>query len=170
MKNLKTPMALAILLAAAPAVNAADLTITGDIKDTTCTAAITGGVAIDMGSMDLEDLKKNDRIGGRDLDVTVACPGASGSQDVAVKFSGVSTSDGGLTLSATSTATGVSYKIYDVAGDQMLINSAPARFVTVDGTTSQTIKHSVWYAKADAAVEPEAGSANATAQMDIVYK
>ncbi|KAG1369064.1 hypothetical protein G6F59_018746 [Rhizopus arrhizus] len=74
MKNLKTPMALAILLAAAPAVNAADLTITGDIKETTCTAAITGGVAIDMGSMDLEELKKNDRIGGRDLDVTVASP------------------------------------------------------------------------------------------------
>ncbi|WP_161490388.1 fimbrial protein [Stenotrophomonas maltophilia] len=169
MKNLKTPMALAILLATAPAVNAADLTITGEIKDTTCTAAIGGGVAIDMGSLDLTDLNGSDRIGGRDLDVSVSCPGASGSQDVAVKFSGISTSDGGLSLTAASTAKGVSYKIYDVAGDQLPINSAPAVYVRVDGTSAQVIKHSVWYAKTGAD-DAEAGSAIANAQMDIIYK
>ncbi len=170
MKNLKTPMALAILLAAAPAVNAADLTITGEVVETTCAATIGGGVAITMGKLDLEDLKKNDRIGGRDLDVSVACPGASGSQDVAVKFSGLSTADGGLSLTAASTAKGVSYKIYDVAGDQLKVNDAPTRFVTVDGTTSQTLKHSVWYAKTGVADDAEAGTALATAQMDIIYK
>lgn len=170
MKNLKTPMALAMLLAASSAVNAAELTITGDIKETTCTATIAGGVSIAMGSLDLEDLKANDRIGGRDMDVSVACPGASGSQDVAVKFSGVSTSDGGLSTTAASTARGVSYKIYDAAGDQLLINGAPARFVAVDSTTPQTIKHSVWFARTGAADDTAAGTVVANAQMDIIYK
>lgn len=163
-------IALATLLAVGPAANAADLTISGDIKETTCAASITGGTAITMGSLDLEDLKSNDRIGGRDLDVSVACPGASGSLDVAVKFSGVSTSEGGLSTTAASTATGVSYKLYDSAGTQLLINGAPTRFVSVDGTTPQTIKHSVWFARTGAVADIKAGTAVANAQMDLIYK
>jgi len=146
MKNLKTPMALAILLAAAPAVNAADLTITGEIVETTCTATINGGVAVTMGKMDLEDLKGNDRIGRRDLDVEVACPGASGSHDVAVKFSGPTTADGALELT-TGGAAGVAYKIFDTTDTQLKINTAPTQFVNVTDTAPNTVKHSVWYTK-----------------------
>ncbi|MFV1847193.1 fimbrial protein [Stenotrophomonas maltophilia] len=170
MKNLKTPMALAILLAAAPAVNAADLTISGEIVETTCTATINGGVAVTMGKMDLEDLKGSDRIGRRDLDVEVACPGASGSHDVAVKFSGPTTADGALALTAASAAKGVAYKIFDTTDTQLKINTAPTQFVNVTDTASNIVKHSVWYTKTGAAADVEAGSANATAQMDIVYK
>ncbi|EED40222.1 fimbrial protein [Stenotrophomonas sp. SKA14] len=169
MKNLKTPMALAILLAAAPAVNAADLTITGEIVETTCTATINGGVAVTMGKMDLEDLKGNDRIGRRDLDVEVACPGASGSHDVAVKFSGPTTADGALELT-TGGAAGVAYKIFDTTDTQLKINTAPTQFVNVTDTAPNTVKHSVWYTKTGAADDVVAGVANATAQMDIVYK
>lgn len=170
MKSLKTPMALAVLLAAAPTVNAADLTITGEIVETTCTATINGGVAVAMGKMDLEDLKSDDRIGRRDLDVAVACPGAAGSHDVAVKFSGSSTADGGLALTAASDAEGVAYKIYDSTDTLLKINSAPTQFVTVTDTAPQTVKHSVWYTKTGAAADVVAGTANATAQMDIAYK
>jgi len=169
MKTLMTPMALAILMAT-PLAYAADLNITGEILETTCAATIGGGVSVPMGKLDLEDLKANDRIGGRDLDVSVACPGASGSQDVAVKFSGVSTAEGGLSLTAASTAVGVSYKIYDAAGTQLNINSAPTRFVTVDGSGAQILKHSVWYALVGDPDDAEAGTANATAQMDIIYR
>jgi type 1 fimbria pilin len=170
MKNLKTPMALAVLLATAPAVNAADLTISGEIVETTCTATINGGVAVAMGKMDLEDLKGADRIGRRDLDVAVACPGAAGSHDVAVKFSGPSTADGALALTAASGAKGVAYKIYDTADTHLKVNTAPTQFVNVSDAAPQTVKHSVWYTKTGTAAELEAGSANATAQMDIVYK
>ncbi len=168
MKNLKTPMALAILLAAAPAVNAADLTITGKIEQTSCTAVINGGVAVAMGKMDIEDLKNNKRIGRRDLDVEVACPGASGSHDVAVKFSGSSTADGALALTAASDAEGVAYEIYDSTDTLLKVNTAPTQFVNVTDTAPQTIKHAVWYAKTGATLV--AGDANATAQMDIIYK
>ncbi|WP_159095057.1 fimbrial protein [Stenotrophomonas sp. ZAC14A_NAIMI4_1] len=170
MKNLKTPMALAILLAAAPAVNAADLTISGEIVETTCIATINGGVAVAMGKMDLEDLKGAERIGRRDLDVAVACPGAAGSHDVAVKFSGSSTADGALALTAASAAEGVAYKIYDSTDTLLKINNAPTQFVNVTDTVPATLKHSVWYTKTGAAADLVAGSANATAQMDIVYK
>ncbi|MEG2805167.1 fimbrial protein [Stenotrophomonas sp.] len=169
MKILLTPFALAALLGAHSA-NAADLTITGEIVESTCTAAINGNLDVLMGKMDLEDLKTNNRIGRRDLDVTVACPGASGSQDVAVKFSGTANADGSLGLTAASTAKGVSYMIYDASDAQLAINGAPTQFVTVTGTGSQTLKHSVWYSKTTAAADTEAGTANATAQMDIIYK
>ncbi len=170
MKNLKTPMTLAILLAAAPAVNAADLNITGEIVQTTCKATINGGVAVAMGKMDMEDLKGADRIGHSDLDVAVACPGATGSHDVAVKFSGPATAEGALALSATSAAKGVAYKIYDTTDTLLKINNAPTQFVNVTDTAPATIKHSVWYSKTGAIDDLKAGSANATAQMDIVYK
>jgi len=171
MKNLKTPMALAILLAAAPAAYAADLTISGEVMETTCTAAINGGADVKMAKVDMEELKTADRVGGQDVNVTISCPGASGSEEVAVKFTQtLSTPDGGLTLTPTSVAKGVSYKIYDEGGQQLRVNAMPTRFVTVDGTSSQTLKHTVWYAKSGAAADVEAGSANATAQMDIVYK
>lgn len=169
MKNLKTPIALAILLAAAPAVNAANLTISGEIVETTCTATINGGLAVAMGKMDLEDLKGSDRIGRRDLDVAVACPGATGSHDVAVQFSGPATADGALELTAGG-ATGVAYKIYDSTDTQLKINNAPTQFVNVTDSAPQTLKHSVWYTKTGAAADVVAGVANATAQMDIVYK
>lgn len=170
MKNLKTPMALAILLAAAPAVNAADLTISGEIVETTCTAVINGGVAVAMGKMDLEDLKGADRIGRRDLDVEVACPGAAGAHDVAVKFSGPATADGALALTAASGAEGVAYKIFDSTDTLLKINNAPTQFVNVTDTAPQTLKHSVWYSKTGAADDVVAGTAIANAQMDIVYK
>lgn len=170
MKNLKTPMALAILLAAAPAVNAADLTISGEIVETTCTATINGGVSVLMGKVDMEDLKRSDRIGRRDLDVSVACPGATGSHDVAVKFSGSSTADGALALTATSDAEGVAYKIFDSTDTLLRINGAPTQFVNVTDTAPQTVRHSVWYTKTGAAADVVPGVANATAQMDIVYK
>lgn len=170
MKNLKTPLALAILLAVAPAVNAADLTITGEIVETTCTAVINGGTSVDMGKMDLEDLKANDRIGRRDLNVDVACPGATGSHDVAVKFSGPATADGALELTGASGAQGVAYKIFDITDTLLKVNNAPTQFVNVTDTAPQTLKHSVWYSKTGAAADVQAGTAIAAAQMDIVYK
>jgi len=170
MNKMNTPMALAILLAVAPAVNAADLTITGQIVETTCTATIGGGTDIDMGKMDLETLRGNERTGRRDLDVTVSCPGATGSHDVAVRFSGLAEADGSLGLTAASTAAGVGYKIYDSADALLRVNTAPSQFVTVTDTSPQVVKHSVWYTKTGAAGDVEAGIANANAQMDIVYK
>lgn len=169
MKPLMTPIALAALLAAHTAV-AADLTITGEIVQTTCTAVINGNVDVLMGKMDLEDLKANDRIGRRDLDVTVACPGASGTQNVAVKFSGTANGDGSLGLTAASTAQGIGYTIYDANDVPLAINGAPTHFVAVTGTGAQTLRHSVWYSKTGAASAAQAGTANATAQMDIIYR
>jgi type 1 fimbria pilin len=170
MNNLKTPIALAILMAAAPVVNAADLTISGEIVETTCTATINGGAAVAMGKMDMEDLKRSDRIGRRDLDVAVACPGATGSHDVAVKFSGSATADGALALTAASAAEGVAYKIYDSTDTRLKVNNAPTQFVRVTDTAPATLRHSVWYAKTGAAASVVPGEAHATAQMDIVYK
>lgn len=170
MKNLKTPMALAILLAAAPAVNAADLTISGEVVATSCTATINGGVAVTMGKIDAQELKQNKRMGRRDLDVDVSCPGATGSYDVAVKFSGSSTADGALALTAASDAEGVAYEIYDSTDTLLKINTLPTEFVNVTPTVGNTVKHSVWYAKTGAADDVVAGEANATAQMDIIYK
>ncbi|ALA81165.1 fimbrial protein [Bacillus velezensis] len=171
MKNLKTPMALAILLAAAPAVNAADLTIEGEIRETTCKAEINGGVvAVIMDIVDMEDLKGSNRVGRRALDVTVDCTGASGSHDVAVKFTGVTTADGALALNATSDAEGVAYKIYDTNDKQLAINATPTEFVNVTAAAPQTLQHSVWYTKTGVADDVVAGKAYANAQMDIVYK
>lgn len=170
MNTLKTAMALSILLITAPAVNAADLTITGEIVETTCTATVNGGTSVAMGKMDLEELRANDRIGRRDLDIAVSCPGATGSHDVAVKFSGPATADGALDLSTGSTADGVAFKIFDTADTQLKINDAPTQFVTVTDTAPQTLRHSVWYSKSKPAADVGAGLATATAQMDIVYK
>jgi len=170
MKNLKTPMALAILLAAAPAVNAADVTITGEIKDTSCKATINGGLAVKMDKVDMEDLKNSNRVGRTALDVVVDCTGASGSQDVAVKFTGVSTADGALALNGTSDAEGVAYKLYDVNDKQLAINGTPTEFVNVSASAPQTLKHSVWYTKTGIADDVVAGQAIANAQMDIIYK
>ncbi|MDA5342063.1 fimbrial protein [Stenotrophomonas maltophilia] len=170
MKNLKTPMALAILLAAAPAVNAADLTISGEIMETTCAATIKGGLAVAMDKVDLEDLKGSNRVGRRALDVEVDCTGASGSHDVAVKFTGVTTADGALALDGTGDAEGVAFKIYDVNDDQLAINATPTEFVNVTASAPQTIQHSVWYTKTGIADDVVAGKAYAKAQMDIVYK
>lgn len=170
MKNLKTPMALAILLAAAPAVNAADLTITGEIKDTSCKATVNGGVAVTMHKVDLEDLKTSNRVGRTALDVVVDCTGASGSQDVAVKFTGATTPDGALALNGSSDAEGVAYKFYDVNDQPLAINGTPTEFVKVDASAPQILHHSVWYAKTGAAADVVAGQAIANAQMDIIYK
>lgn len=153
---------------AAPAAFAADLTISGEIVESTCTADIAGDVDVDMGKMDLVELNANDRIGRRDLDVTLACPGSGAAQELAVRFSGVANTDGSLALTAASSAVGVGYKIYDDADAQLRINTAPTRFVNVPADGSEVLKHSVWFCKTDAAAQ--AGTANATAQMDIVYK
>lgn len=170
MKNLKTPMALAILLAAAPAVNAADLTIQGEIKDTSCAVSIKGGLTVVMDKVDIEDLKGSNRVGRRALDVEVDCSGASGANDVAVKFTGLTTADGALALDGTGNAEGVAFKIFDVNDDQLAINATPTVFVNVPASAPQTIQHSVWYTKTGAGADVVAGEAYAKAQMDIVYK
>lgn len=170
MKNLKTPIALAILLAAAPAVNAADLTISGEVVDSTCTAAITGGLAVTMSKIDLADLKRSARVGRKALDVVVTCDGASSSQDVAVQFTGPSTADGALALTASSGAKGVAYKIFDNTDTLLPINGIPTQYVTVADGAPQTLNHSVWYAASLPEDEMVAGSAVANAQMDIIYK
>lgn len=171
MKNPKTPLALALLLAAAPAVNAADLTITGEVVETTCIADIAGGaMAVDMGRIDAEELKANERIGRRDVDVEIKCDGLTGSQDVALQFSGPATADGNLELTGTTGAKGVAYKIYDSTDTHLKVNTAPTQFVTVADGAPQTLKHSVWYTKTGAAADVQAGAANATAQMNIFYK
>ncbi|HDS1299935.1 MULTISPECIES: fimbrial protein [Stenotrophomonas maltophilia group] len=161
---------LAIALAATLSVSAhaADLTISGEIVESTCTADIAGDVDVDMGKMDLVELNANDRIGRRDLDVTLACPGSGAAQELAVRFSGVANTDGSLALTAASSAVGVGYKIYDNADTQLRINTAPTRFVNVPADGSEVLKHSVWFSKTEAAAQ--AGTAHASAQMDIVYK
>ncbi len=162
---------LAIALAAslaAPAAFAADVNISGEIVESTCVAAIAGGVDVAMDKMDLVELKANDRVGRRDLDVTVSCPGSGAAQDLAVRFAGVATGDGSLALTAASTATNVGYKIFDNNDTQLNINTAPVLFVSVPADGSEVVKHSVWYATTGGT--PTAGTANATAQMDIVYK
>ncbi|WP_313139809.1 fimbrial protein [Stenotrophomonas sp.] len=160
-------LALAATLSASSAF-AADLTISGEIVESTCTADIAGDVDVDMGKMDLQELTSNERIGRRDLDVTLSCPGSGAAQELAVRFSGMANADGSLALTAASTAVGVGYRIYDTSDAQLHINTAPTRFVSVPADGAEVLKHSVWFSKTDAVAQ--AGTANATAQMDIVYK
>jgi len=152
----------------APVAVAANLTINGEIVASTCTVTgKNGDVTIKMPKLDAASLAGNSKSTPAPLNITLACSGAAGKQNVAVQFSGKANAEGDLAI--TGTATNVGYRIEDADGKQLKINQAPAAFVTVDADRDYTLSHTIWYSKV-AAGAATAGTAIATAQMDVVYK
>ncbi|PAM64690.1 fimbrial protein [Stenotrophomonas maltophilia] len=165
-------ISLAIALAAAtfaPAALAADtLTINGEVLASTCTVGNNGSVTVPMGKLDLASLQSNNKSSAQNFKVTLDCAGVTGSQDVAVKFSGMADADGNLKVTPGG-ASAVAYRIEDASGNQLKINDMPTEFVTVSADAAYDIDYTVWFT-AEAGGTPTAGVANATAQMDVVYK